>query len=183
MRALSPDRAAQRGLPATTQGVGGSTSRPCGRLPSKHRAWDSNRTTRSTSGQFTVGRWEHQAQGQRSVGVPALLTPRGHFVRSTVSGVQALGEFTEAVRRRRGQRAPCQPPGEGGGHDVRPSSERAGPATRPLGQHGTEVLTLSYSGDVWLFSVWTARLGANMNLRRIRGSLYLHLLFLKRKGI
>lgn len=114
MRALSPDRAAQRGLPATTQGVGGSTSRPCGRLPSKHRAWDSNRTTRSTSGQFTVGRWEHQAQGQRSVGVPALLTPRGHFVRSTVSGLQALGEFTEAVRRRREQQAPCQPRGVGG---------------------------------------------------------------------
>lgn len=55
LRALSPGRAAQSALPATARGVGGSTSRARGHLPPKHGAWDSDRTTRSTSGRFTGG--------------------------------------------------------------------------------------------------------------------------------
>lgn len=135
MRALSPDRAAQSGLPATTQGIGGSTSRPRGHLPSKHGAWDSDRTTRSTSGRFTVGGGNTRL---RVEGQSACLHCSHHaatlIVGSTGSGVQALGEFTEAVRRRRGSGRLASP--RGVKQDVRPSTERSAPpcghaATRP----------------------------------------------------
>lgn len=137
-RALSLT-AARDGLPATTlrrpRGDAHlpSRRRPC--VPSEHGAWDSDRTTHSASARFSEGR-DGNAR-LRAKGQSACLHCSHHAAALIVgfpgSGVQALGEFSEAVRRRREQRTPFQP-SVGKAGRVLPRS-RPAPATRTRPGH------------------------------------------------